>query len=86
MRVAIVMPERAQLPADKDVKAFKKNIDNLRRKWVTFFRSTVRSFIISVESRSYESSGIDQAINGNDEPIAWNIQEIVSFLNLPSRR
>lgn len=86
MRVAIVMPERAQLPADKDVKAFKKNIDNLRRKWVTFFRSTVRSFIISVESRSYESSGIDQAINGNDGPIAWNIQEIVSFLNLPSRR
>lgn len=84
--MAIVMPERAQLPADKDVKAFKKNIDNLRRKWVTFFRSTVRSFIISVESRSYESSGIDQAINGNDEPIAWNIQEIVSFLNLPSRR
>lgn len=84
--MAIVMPERAQLPADKDVKAFKKNIDNLRRKWVTFFRSTVRSFIISVESRSYESSGIDQATNGNDEPIAWNIQEIVSFLNLPSRR
>lgn len=84
--MAIVMPERAQLPTDKDVKAFKKNIDNLRRKWVTFFRSTVRSFIISVESRSYESSGIDQAINGNDVPIGWNIQEIVSFLNLPSRR
>lgn len=30
------MPERAQLPVDKDVKAFKKYVDNLRRKWVTF--------------------------------------------------
>lgn len=58
-RVAIVMPERAQLPVDKDVKAFKKYMDNLRRKWVTFFfPQCTRSLIISFQ-------GIDRA----DPPI-----------------
>lgn len=78
MRVAIVMPERAQLPVDKDVKAFKKYMDNLRQKWVTFSARPVYTLFdyIFPRNRDIESANLYRS---GWSPIASNIKEIVLY-------
>lgn len=78
MRVAIVMPERAQLPVDKDVKAFKKYMDNLRRKWVTFSARPVYTLFdyILPRNREIESANLYRS-DKTWSPIASNIKGIV---------